>query len=124
MNNLQNYLKLPEKKKRISERAELIKEIYAIYNSSNQKTNRKILNWKRYCEWCRENKFPKGKDSEQKFKKSKKYIKEHSIKTFCFFISPIPTADLYYISSVARDMDNRGQNFGSYIMANLLNKIK
>lgn len=123
MNNIGLYLKEPVKKK-TNPRQEMIKEIYAIYTSPHQKMNRKIMNWKKYFEWCKENKIPKGKEGEQKFKKSKFFIKEHPIKTFCFFMAPIPTADLTYIISVAKDMENRQQNFSGYLMANLLNKTK
>lgn len=120
---IQDLLKNYEiKKKKTSERAEAIKEIYAIYTSSNQKTFRKKENWKRYCEWCRANKKENTPDNVKLFKKSKKFIKEHSVKTICYFLSHIPTADLYYLSSVGRDMQNRGQNFSSYFMSSLLTK--
>ncbi len=120
---IQQYLNFKiEKKKRISERAEVIKKIYEIYSSPQQKIFRKKENWKRYCEWCRENKKQNSPENIKLFKKSKKFIKEHSVKTICFFISHISTSDLYYLSSVARDMRNRNENFSGYFMGSLLTK--
>lgn len=119
--NIKSFLNI-EQKKRISERAELIKEIYEIYASQTQCDFRKKLNWKRYCEWCKEKNVSDSEENRSKFKRSKGYIKTHTVKAFCYFISPIPTKDLYYIASIARDMKNRKQDFGSYIMGNLVRK--
>lgn len=119
-NLLKPYNYIP--KKRISERAEIIKEIYEVYSSPTQKKFRRIENWKRYCEWCRINRKENSPENQKLFKKSKQFIKEHSVKTICYFISHIPTADLYYIASQARDMKNRGQNFSSYFINSLIMK--
>jgi RNA processing factor Prp31 len=108
-----------EKTKRISERAETIKEIYSIYSSETQKIFRKKENWKRYCEWCHLNKKENSPENQKQFKKTKQFIKEHSVKTICYFLSPIPTSDLYYIKSVAKDMENRKQNFSGYFINNV-----
>ena len=121
MENIFSNYKI-EKPKIRSERAELIDKIYAIYTSPTQKIFRRKQNWLRYCQWCRDNKLPNSKENQAKFKKSKYFIREHNIKSFCYFISVIPQADLYYILSVARDMDKRGQNFGGFIMGNLMGK--
>lgn len=119
---IQNYLNnynIPVKK-RTSERAELIKELYTLYLAD--KTNRRIANWKKYVAYCKTNKLPKGKESEAKFKKSKEYIKELSIKSFCYLLSHIKTPDLYYNLSVARDKRNRGENVGGWIVGSVIHR--
>lgn len=126
MNSIGDYIKNIDiqPKKRTSERAQITKEIYEIYISARQKIFRKKQNWTRYIQWLKDNRTLNSPEAQKKFKKSKQYIREHDIKTFCFFLSPIPTADLYYVLSVAKDMNNRNENFGGYIMANLSNKVK
>ena len=106
-----------ENKKRISERAEIIKDIYTIYTSSVQRVHRKKANWKRYIAWLKQNKIPDSKENQLKFKKSKNFIKEHDIKRFCFLISHLKEKDLYYVLSIAKDMENRNENFGAWIMS-------
>lgn len=108
--------------KKTSQRAELIKEIYAVYTSDDQRIFRKKANWKRYCEWCKENKTGNSLEAQKKFSKSKHFIKEHNIKTFCVFLAPMKTPDLFYIASVAKDMANRKQNFSGFIISNMLNR--
>lgn len=112
-----------EKPKQRSQRAELIEQLYNIYMSETQVRHRKIANWKRYCEWCRNNKTPDSEKAQSKFKKSKSYIKTHNIKTFVYFLSVIPTSDLDYLISVAKDMNNRNQNFSGYLFANLTGRV-
>lgn len=112
-----------EKPKQRSQRAELIEQLYNIYMSETQVRHRKIANWKRYCEWCRNNKTPDSEEVQSKFKKSKSYIKTHNIKTFVYFLSVIPTSDLDYLISVAKDMNNRNQNFSGYLFANLTGRV-
>lgn len=107
------------KKTKGNQRGVLIQEIYDIYISSAQKNFRKKENWKRYCQWCRDNRVANTLESQSKFRKSKLFIREHPIKTICFFLSHIPTADLHYISSVAWDMQNRNQNFSGYFMSSI-----
>jgi hypothetical protein len=123
---IQDLLKTYEikKVKRISERAELIKNIYAIYSSEKQKIFRKKENWKRYIAFLKENRKENTPENIKTFKKSKKFIKEHSVKTVCFFVSHIPTADLYYIFSMARDMQNRNENFSGYFISSILTRSK
>lgn len=104
-------------KTKTSERAEIIKDIYAIYTSSTQRVHRKKANWKRYVRWLKENRTPDSKENQLKFKKSKRFIKEHDIKRFCFLISHLKEKDLYYVLSIGKDMENRKENFGAWIMS-------
>lgn len=119
-NAFTNY-KIPKKKK-ITQRGFYTQEIYDIYSSETQRLFRKKENWKRYCNWARENKLADNKENQAKFKKTKLFIKEHSLKTICYFLAPIPTSSLDYIVSVAKDMQNRKQNFSCYLMSNLIIK--
>lgn len=119
-NAFKNY-EIPKKKK-TSQRAEFIKVIFDIYSSETQKMFRKKSNWKRYCDWARENHLADNKENQEKFKKTKLFIKEHSLKTICYFLAPIPTSSLDYIVSVAKDMQNRKQNFSGYLISNLIIK--
>lgn len=112
-----------EKPKHRSKRAELVQNLFDIYMSDTQINQRKLANWKRYCTWCRENKIPDTPDAQKKFKKSRFFIKTHNIKSFAYFLSIIPTSDLDYLLSVAKDMNARNQNFSGYLFANLTNKV-
>lgn len=113
-----------EKTKRTSKRAELIKEVYAIYCSETQRLLRRKENWKRYVEALKATRTKDDQITRALFKRNKRFIKELPIKTFCYFISVIPTDDLYYIISIAKDMNSRSQNFGGWLMANLTGKAK
>jgi len=120
-NPFQNYE--IQKKKKTSERAEVISRIYELYLGDRQ--NRKKENWKRYCAWCRENKLPKGKESENKFRKSKMFIQELPVKVIAIKLSPfkdLPT--LYYIKSVCEDKYNRGENIGAYLLGSIKTFVK
>lgn len=110
------------KNKKSSERAEVIKEIYAIYTSPLQRKKRKIENWKRYVNWCKVNKKENSTENQNKFRKTKFFLKEYPVKTICYFISHIPTKDLYYLKSIAKDMENRQENFSSYLLSSI--KVK
>lgn len=121
--HISEALKLKQDKPR-SKRADFTQQIYDIYTSQQQRDFRKRLNWKRYCAWCRENKKPDCKENQEAFRKSRQFIKEHNIKTFCFFLRVIPTNDLDYILSVAKDMQHRQQDFSGYLFANLTGKVK
>lgn len=116
-NAFTNY-QIPKRKK-ITQRGFYTQEIFDIYSSETQRLFRKKENWKRYCNWARENHLADTKENQTKFKKTKLFIKEHSLKTICYFLAPIPTSSLDYIVSVAKDMQNRNQNFSGYLMSNL-----
>ncbi len=102
-----------------SERAQVIKEIYSIYTSMGERKLRKIENWKRYCQWAKDNRVPKGPEGIKKFKKTEFFIKESNIGSFCYFISHIKTKDLYYLLSVCKDKDNRGQSCGAWLFSSV-----
>lgn len=107
----------PEEKKPRSERADLINQIYEFYRKSN-----KSENWKRYIKWLRYNKFKHSQQSIQNFKKHKDCLKARLIKSFAIMLAHIPTKDLYYILSIARDKDNRKENFSGWLMGEIYKK--
>lgn len=123
MENIFTNYQIQRPKMKTSKRAEFISQIFGIYSSESQRLFRKKENWKRYCNWARENKLADTKENQTKFKKTKLFIKEHSLKTICYFLAPIPTSSLDYIVSVAKDMQNRNQNFSGYLMGNLILKV-
>lgn len=115
--------------KKTSQRGELISEIYDIYSSQQQRNFRKRENWKRYIGWLKANRIDEKKLGRREaiktwMKKGKglhKFIKEYSIKEIAIFLAPFNSKNnnmdvLYYISSMARDMKNRNQNFGAYFI--------
>lgn len=122
MENIFTNYQIERSKIKTSKRAEFVSEIFNIYSSETQRLFRKKENWKRYCNWARENKLADNQENQTKFKKTKLFIKEHSLKTICYFLAPIPTSSLDYIVSVAKDMQNRNQNFSGYLMGNLIIK--
>ncbi len=112
-----------------SNRNALLKELYEQYTSQpevRQKENRK-----RYYAFLRLNHrdiLRKDKLTEElwnhyksEFRKSKlpsdqKYIEVIAEKNFWYFFSHIPTEDLNFIISCAKDVGHRGGNVASFIM--------
>lgn len=112
-----------KKSPRGGQRAATIEEIYQIYISENQRIFRKKANWQRYCSWLRDNRISNSLDNQNKFRKTKLFIKEHERRGFAVMLAPMKQSDLFYILSMAKDMENRNQNFSGYIMANMLNRV-
>ena len=105
-----------------SERAELTKQIYEIYCSPHERILRKKENWKRYIKYLKENRTPHSLEALKTFKKKSHYIKEQPVKSLCFFISHIPTKDLYFIISEMKDQKNRGKSASAYLFSSLSTK--
>ena len=105
-----------------SERAEVIKQIYDIYTSEHERILRKKENWKRYIKYLKENRTPHTLESLKTFKKTSQHIKEKNVKSLCFFLSHIPTKDLYFIRSEMKDNKNRGKSASAYLFGSI--KIK
>lgn len=100
-----------------SERGDVLSQIYELYRKSNKKEN-----WKRYIKWLKFNRIKHTKLSVEDFKKSKDCLTARVIKSFAIMLSHIPTSDLYYILSIAKDKDNRGENFSGWLMGELYKK--
>ena len=119
--DLSNYLQ-NKKFTKGSQRNDILRQIYSFYDSDREVFLTKKKNWKRYIEFLKENILKDTKENQDRFKKSKKFIKKMSSSTVAYFVSHIPTNDLYYILSVVKDKSFRNESVGAYIMS--LNYIK
>jgi Mg/Co/Ni transporter MgtE len=119
--DLSNYLQ-NKKFTKGSQRNDILRQIYSFYDSDREVFLTKKKNWKRYIEFLKENKIKDSKENQERFKKSKKFIKKMSSSTVAYFVSHIPTNDLYYILSVVKDKSFRNESVGAYIMS--LNYVK
>lgn len=119
--DLSNYLQ-NKKFTKGSQRNDILRQIYSFYDSDREVFLTKKKNWKRYIEFLKENKLKDTKENQDRFKKSKKFIKKMSSSTVAYFVSHIPTNDLYYILSVVKDKSFRNESVGAYIMS--LNYVK
>lgn len=105
-----------EKQKTLSERSELLKELYSHYLYWNKKDN-----IKKFLQVHKDNRKIYNKELQEQFKKSKDYYKPITVKLFCVRLSHIPTQDLYYLTSIAKDMRNRGNNFNKWLWWSIKN---
>ena len=119
--DLSNYLQ-NKKFTKGSQRNDILRQIYSFYDSDREVFLTKKKNWKRYIEFLRENKIKDSKENQERFKKSKKFIQKMSPSTVAYFVSHIPTNDLYYVLSVVKDKSFRNESVGAYIMS--LNYVK
>ena len=119
--DLSNYLQ-NKKFTKGSQRNDILRQIYSFYDSDREVFLTKKKNWKRYIEFLRENKIKDSKENKERFKRSKKFIKKMSPSTVAYFVSHIPTNDLYYVLSVVKDKSFRNESVGAYIMS--LNYVK
>lgn len=119
--DLSNYLQ-NKKFTKGSQRNDILRQIYSFYDSEREVFLTKKKNWKRYIEFLRENKIKDSKENQERFKRSKKFIKKMSPSTVAYFVSHIPTNDLYYVLSVVKDKSFRNESVGAYIMS--LNHVK
>jgi hypothetical protein len=103
-------------KKERSERSMLLNDIYNLYDSEQETKLRKMDNIKRYKAFLRNNRERNTPDAQQRFMKSAMYRKKLEKNRFWFFVSHIPTKDLYFILSVCRDRHHLGRSIGAYIM--------
>lgn len=110
-----------EKLNKTSERSENMKELYSLYCSPSQQLMRKKENWARYISWLKENRVKHTHESVKKFRKIKKgqnkFIEQVGLPSFCFLTSHIKTSDFYYVLSVARDKQHRGESIGAWLLA-------
>lgn len=95
-----------------SRRNEMMKEIHEFYTKDKLRTDK--INCYR---WLRRNKLKVTKENVERWKKtSGEMRKEISPATLAsFWLSHIPTNDLPYIISIARDMERRKENFNKWL---------
>lgn len=96
-----------------SERADLLKQLYEFYEKDY-----KIQTWKDYVRWLKNERRKHGKETVAEYRKIA--YKRISVKSFCsYWLSHIPTRDLYYLLSIARDKSNRNESFNRWLFHNL-----
>lgn len=100
-----------------NERRVLIGEIYEIY--LKDRTERRKENWRRYVKWLKEIKMGNSVGSQKLFKKQKQFIKESTPRNMAVKLAHIPTKDLYYMKSVAKDKLNRNESVGGFIFSSI-----
>lgn len=104
-----------------NQRRVMLRELFTLYCSPTQRKLRRIVNWKRYILWLKENKIPHTKETVQKFQKVRvgknKFIREISDSSFAFLLAHTKTEGLHYVLSVARDKNNRGEEIGGWLFS-------
>lgn len=99
-----------------SKRSELFAELYSYYERSYKKNT-----WSEYIKWLKKNKYKHSKERVEEYKKIKRPI--ITVRSFCsYWFSFIPTNDLPYILSIARDMEHRNQNFNKWLFWSIKNE--
>ena len=103
-------------KKFRSERNEQFFELYGHYAKSYKKNM-----WANYISWLKQNKFKHSKEKVEQFKKiSYPLISE---KSFCsYWLGFIKTKDLYFLNSIARDKEQRNENFNKWLFWAIKNR--
>ena len=103
-------------KSKLNPRNDILKQIYAFYDTQQEVILTKKANWKRYIETLKKQKVKDSQEQQRTFKKSKLFIRKMTPSSMAFFLSHIPTTDLWYILSVAKDKSFRNESVGAYIM--------
>ena len=91
----------------------LMREVYQYYIA--EKDSRRKENWKRYCQWCKENRFSNTPQNQKSFKKTKRFIKEMDFKSLLWLLKHIPTSDLPYFISTGKEFSHTGKNFSVWL---------
>lgn len=100
-----------------SERTYVMKQIYEVYVAD--RSGRKKENWKRFCKFCKEKKMGNSVGAQKLFKKSPFFVHESTPRNLAVKLSHIPTNDLYYILSIAKDKLNRHEPVGGFIFGSI-----
>lgn len=94
-----------------SERNSIFNEVYSYYENSYKKNT-----WSSYITWLKKNKFKHSKERVVEFKKDPTFRKQISVKSLCsFWLGFMKTQDLYYLASVMKDKENRGENVNKWL---------
>lgn len=106
-------------KKFLSQRNEFMKELHEAY--LQDKYNLDKLN---YVRWLKRNKFSPSTENIARWKKgSGEFRTPITPKSFAsFWLAHIPTHDLYYLVSIARDKQNRKESFNKWLFWALKNQ--
>lgn len=92
-----------------NERRTIMKELYSFYEISYKKNS-----WDNYILWLKSNRLKHNPENIEKFKKIN-YKKITPSSFASFWLGFIPTKDLYYILSEAKDRHRRGMNFNKWL---------
>lgn len=103
-----------------NERRFIQKQLDAIHQSEHERILRKKKNWCNYILYLKTIKQKDSKENQAIFKKGKTFLKEY--KSLWYFLSHVPTKDLYAALSVAKDKMNRGESASAYLIG--LNRVK
>lgn len=110
---LEEQKKLIGEKLPKSERSDILKQLYGFYEEDYKKEK-----WKDYIRWLKANNRPHTSEAISAYKKSS--YPQITVKSFCsFWLSHIPTNDLYFLLSIARDKRNRGESFNRWLFHSL-----
>lgn len=115
---LSKILRVPEEKIK-SERASILKDLYALYTSPTERMLRRKENWKRYIKFLKYWKEADSDGQRKSFKKDPGFIKEMPVKSFAIKLAHLNKSDLYYCLSVAKDTNNRNQSVGGWILSQI-----
>lgn len=96
-------------KKFRSERNEQFFELYNHYAKSYKKNM-----WVNYIGWLKQNRFKHSKERVAQYKKIAYPIINE--KSFCsYWFGFMKTNDLYFLNSICRDKENRGENVNKWL---------
>lgn len=96
-----------------SQRADLLGQLYDFYEKDYS-----VQTWKEYVRWLKDNRKKHCKDTVAQYKKVA--YPKITVKSFSsYWLSHIPTEDLYYILSIARDKHNRSESFNRWLFWSL-----
>lgn len=105
---------------KMEKRAFYLEEIHGFY--MRESDNRKKENWRRYCKWCKDNRLSDTKENQKKFKKQQQFIKEYSLSRLTYLLNFMPTDDLPYIVSTAREFAHSKKNFTAWLSTFIFSK--
>jgi hypothetical protein len=121
MKSVFELIATPQEKISRNKRQQIIKEIYDIYSSLEERKFRKKENWKRYIKHCKENKVPVSgiRDNEriEKFKKNKLFIKDLTSGELAIRLGYLKEKDLFYVLSVAKDRHRCGMPVSAWLLS-------
>jgi hypothetical protein len=100
-----------------SEREKLLNDLYSLYDTMQEAQLRKMENIRRYKLWLKERRVKNTKENQEAFMRSRSFCRKIPKSRFWYFVSHIPTKDLYYILSVSRGKFHRGESIGAFIFS-------
>lgn len=104
-----------EKPKYSSSRTEMIAKLYDFYEK-----DKKRLDHIAYAKWLFRNRYKPSPQNIEKWKATIEFRKPITPASFAsFWLGHIRTGDLYYLLSIAQDMENRKKSFNKWLLWSL-----